>query len=208
MTLNLDKLAWLFIFVGLIVFDLLNGFLIGSGALGRGGIASPSQLGRAVLVVMLIIAALQSSRLFLGFLILVLALVMRETGAAFEHHQIAGYFYTLITLLKFSLPFLAIFLVFDPQISGLILRYLRWGLLLIALTLIVSLVMGIGSPTYTSGGFGTKAFFASGNGIYISMKGMALENGVEGGIVKVRNLSSEKEFQAKVLNEKSVKVQL
>ena len=50
--------------------------------------------------------------------------------------------------------------------------------------------------------------FASGNGIYISMKGMALENGVEGGIVKVRNLSSEKEFQAKVLNEKSVKVQL
>ena len=50
--------------------------------------------------------------------------------------------------------------------------------------------------------------FASGNGIYISMKGMALENGVEGGVVKVRNLSSEKEFQAKVLNEKSVKVQL
>ena len=50
--------------------------------------------------------------------------------------------------------------------------------------------------------------FASGKGIYISMKGMALENGVEGGIVKVRNLSSDKEFQAKVLNEKSVKVQL
>ena len=50
--------------------------------------------------------------------------------------------------------------------------------------------------------------FASGNGIYISMKGMALESGVEGGIVKVRNLSSDKEFQAKVLNEKSVKVQL
>ena len=50
--------------------------------------------------------------------------------------------------------------------------------------------------------------FASGTGIYITMKGMALENGVEGGFVKVRNLSSDKEFQAKVLNEKSVKVQL
>jgi flagella basal body P-ring formation protein FlgA len=50
--------------------------------------------------------------------------------------------------------------------------------------------------------------YASGSGIYISMKGMALENGVEGGFVKVRNLSSDKEFQAKVLNEKSVKVQL
>lgn len=50
--------------------------------------------------------------------------------------------------------------------------------------------------------------FASGSGIYISMKGMALENGVEGGFVKIRNISSDKEFQAKVLNEKSVKVQL
>mgnify|MGYP001157028428 CR=1 FL=1 len=50
--------------------------------------------------------------------------------------------------------------------------------------------------------------FASGNGIYVTMKGMALENGVEGGFVMVRNLSSDKEFQAKVLNENSVKVHL
>lgn len=50
--------------------------------------------------------------------------------------------------------------------------------------------------------------FASGNGIYVTMKGMSLEDGVEGGMVKVRNLSSEKEFQAKVLNENSVKVHL
>ena len=50
--------------------------------------------------------------------------------------------------------------------------------------------------------------FASGNGIYVTMKGMALQNGVEGGLVKVRNLSSEKEFQARVLNENSVKVHL
>ena len=50
--------------------------------------------------------------------------------------------------------------------------------------------------------------FASGNGIYVTMKGMSLEDGVEGGMVKIRNLSSEKEFQAKVLNENSVKVHL
>ncbi len=50
--------------------------------------------------------------------------------------------------------------------------------------------------------------FASGNGIYVTMKGMALENGVEGGNVTVRNLSSDKKFQAKVLNENSVKVRL
>jgi flagella basal body P-ring formation protein FlgA len=50
--------------------------------------------------------------------------------------------------------------------------------------------------------------FASGNGIYVTMKGMALEDGVEGGNVTVKNLSSKKEFQAKVLNENSVKVHL
>ena len=50
--------------------------------------------------------------------------------------------------------------------------------------------------------------FASGNGIYVTMKGMALSDGVEGGVVNVRNLSSEKQFPAKVLNENSVKVHL
>ena len=50
--------------------------------------------------------------------------------------------------------------------------------------------------------------FASGNGIFVTMKGLALEDGVEGSFVKVRNLSSDKEFHAKVLNENSVKVHL
>ena len=50
---------------------------------------------------------------------------------------------------------------------------------------------------------------ASGNGIYVTMKGMALEDGVEGGLVKIKNLSSDKTFSyAKVLNENSVKVHL
>ena len=50
--------------------------------------------------------------------------------------------------------------------------------------------------------------FASGNGIYVTMKGMALGDGVAGGVVNIRNLSSDKEFPAKVLNENSVKVHL
>jgi flagella basal body P-ring formation protein FlgA len=50
--------------------------------------------------------------------------------------------------------------------------------------------------------------FASGNGIFVTMKGLALEDGVAGSLVKVKNLSSKKEFLAKVLNESSVKVHL
>lgn len=50
--------------------------------------------------------------------------------------------------------------------------------------------------------------FASGKGIYVTMKGLALEDGAMDSFVKVRNLSSDKEFRAKVLNENSVKVSL
>jgi flagella basal body P-ring formation protein FlgA len=50
--------------------------------------------------------------------------------------------------------------------------------------------------------------YASGKGIYVTMKGLALENGHMDSLVKVRNLSSDKEFHAKVLSENSVKVSL
>jgi flagella basal body P-ring formation protein FlgA len=48
--------------------------------------------------------------------------------------------------------------------------------------------------------------FASGKGIFVEMKGQAMEDGVEGSFVRIRNISSNREFQAKVLNENSVKV--
>jgi flagella basal body P-ring formation protein FlgA len=50
--------------------------------------------------------------------------------------------------------------------------------------------------------------YASGKGIYVTMKGLALEDGQMDSLVKVRNLSSDKEFHAKVLSENSVKVSL
>jgi len=50
--------------------------------------------------------------------------------------------------------------------------------------------------------------FASGNGIYVTMKGIALEPGVKDSTVRVKNISSEKEFRAKVLDGNSVKVHL
>ena len=48
--------------------------------------------------------------------------------------------------------------------------------------------------------------FASGKGIFVEMKGQAMEDGVEGSFVRIKNISSNREFQAKVLNETSVKV--
>jgi flagella basal body P-ring formation protein FlgA len=50
--------------------------------------------------------------------------------------------------------------------------------------------------------------FASGNGIYVTMKGVALEDGVRDSMVRIKNISSQKEFRAKVLDANSVKVYL
>ena len=50
--------------------------------------------------------------------------------------------------------------------------------------------------------------YASGRGIYVTMKGVALEDGALESVVKVKNLSSDKVFHAKVLNQSSVKVHL
>ena len=50
--------------------------------------------------------------------------------------------------------------------------------------------------------------FASGHGIYVTMKGLVLEDGSLDSFVRVKNLSSEKEFNAKVISENSVKVNL
>ena len=48
--------------------------------------------------------------------------------------------------------------------------------------------------------------YAAAKGLYISMKGLAMQDGGNGEYIKIRNLSSKQEFQAKVLNENSVKV--
>jgi len=48
--------------------------------------------------------------------------------------------------------------------------------------------------------------FGNGKGIYITMKGLAMQDGGSGEYIKIRNVSSKQEFQAKVLNENSVKV--
>jgi flagella basal body P-ring formation protein FlgA len=40
------------------------------------------------------------------------------------------------------------------------------------------------------------------------MPGVSFDDGVQGGVIKIRNISSDKEFFAKVLNKNSVKVNL
>jgi flagella basal body P-ring formation protein FlgA len=48
--------------------------------------------------------------------------------------------------------------------------------------------------------------YASGKGVYVSMKGVAMQDGGNGEYITVKNVNSKQEFQAKVMNENSVKV--
>lgn len=154
-----------FIFVCLPLFDMVNGFLVVRGYLPAGGLASPSQLGRLIATLILIIACYRSKisivwvAVISGFLlieILIGIITSNVIGTLFG-------FLTVYRIIYVYLMFIALrkYLKSDISLLG---KYLKLNLNLICLSIIFGFVTGLGNSTY-GWGFGTKGFFASGNGV-------------------------------------------
>ena len=154
-----------FIFVCLPLFDMVNGFLVVRGYLAEGGLASPSQLGRLIATLILIIACYRSKisivwvAVISGFLlieILIGIITSNMIGTLFG-------FLTVYRIIYVYLMFIALrkYLKSDISLLG---KYLKLNLNLICLSIIFGFVTGLGNSTY-GWGFGTKGFFASGNGV-------------------------------------------
>jgi hypothetical protein len=97
--------------------------------------------------------------------VLAIYLVLAEFMFFLLHQNPYGLGYGFLTGLKLCVLYGCSIMVLDPRDRELILRYAKTGLLLIAIALILSLLFDLGRSTYSSGGYGTKSFFASGNGI-------------------------------------------
>lgn len=174
MNISLSKAFFWFVFVGIIAFDLLNGFLIAQKIIPAGGIFSPSQLGRLfILVVMLYWVASDKISLSL-FLVLLIPLICVELLSGLVHQQLAGVTYGLISSMKLAVLFVPLLVTLERTSAQQIAHYFVMGIALMSLVLFISLVLGIGLPTYGSGGFGTKSFFASGNDIGMYLGASAL----------------------------------
>jgi hypothetical protein len=165
------KVVFTYLFLILPIFDMLNGFLVVGGYISAGGIASPSQLGRLIATCMLLIIAYRH-RLNVVWGVVVIYPICVEVLSGFLHQNDFGFIYGVISSYKLIYLFLMciVFCFFckkaeDMRLLG---AFLKANLLLISFSLVFSLLTGLGNDTYGYG-FGTKGFFASGNGIGVYM---------------------------------------
>lgn len=155
------------LFVILPVFDAINGYLVVKGIIASAGIASPSQLGR-LLVSLLLVYILISKKLGVTALLPLCYLVLIEVVSGLFHQSQYGFTYGVLSAYKIGyLILLTVILNYYSSTSDGLQRlgvFFKYNLIIIASILYFSTVTGIGNSTYGFG-FGTKGFFASGNGL-------------------------------------------
>lgn len=148
--------------------DALTGYLVLSGITSESSIGSPSQLLRGCLFLMSISFIRKSSvNTFYFFAIYFISV---EILNFFLYTNIKGLVIALVTAYKLLYPiciYLALKnLVFKQVLSFDDIKKLFFNsAFLYSIGIIVPFFLNIGFPTYEDGGFGTKGFFASGNGL-------------------------------------------
>lgn len=165
--LSYCRLLLICLFILLPIFDAINGYLVVKGVIASAGLASPSQLGR-LMVTALIFYILVSKKLTVLPVFLLLYLLTVETFSALYHQSQYGFTYGIVSAYKLGyLMLLTIILKHYTKTEEGINQlgiFLKYNLIIIASMLYFSTITGIGNSTYGFG-FGTKSFFASGNGL-------------------------------------------
>lgn len=160
------------IFYGLPFADLLTGFLLSSGLASEGGLSSPSQLARMLLLALLGLR-LRPSEAGIVAAVLGLALVS-ETFGAFHHQSTYGVGIGLAN--GFKLAYIAtLAFVLSGWISKghlAIEELLSLALnsaFIYSTNVVLALFLGFGEKTYGAGTFGTKGFVPSNNGLSMTL---------------------------------------
>ncbi len=174
--LNERSFILCFIFYCLPFFDMMTGFLVVKGTIAEGSLASPSQVGRAVAGILLLYAA-SKNRMGTSWLFILLWMIIVELQAGLGFGPSFGVIFGFATVYKltyFWLLFTVLAYYAKQNIHDLG-KFLKYNLIFISCSIIFSAITGVGNPTY-GWGFGTKGFFASGNGLglYLGIGGLIL----------------------------------
>lgn len=165
--LSFRSLLLLSVFILLPLFDALNGYLVVKGLIAEAGIASPSQIGR-LLVSILLVYILYASKQGIIPVFLFVYLFIVEVISALYHGSQYGFTYGVVSAYKLGYLILLTIIIKrysqTPQGMRQLGFYCKINLVIISSLLYFSTVTGIGNSTYGFG-FGTKSFFASGNGL-------------------------------------------
>jgi hypothetical protein len=148
-------------------FDAINGYLVVKGMIASAGLASPSQLGRlSVSIFLVYIIAVKKLSVWPIFLFVYLFIV--EVYSGLFHINQYGFTYGVISAYKLGYLILLTMVLkhYSQTTEGMnqLGTFFKYNLIIIASMLYFSTVTGIGNSTYGFG-FGTKSFFASGNGL-------------------------------------------
>ncbi len=160
------------IFYALPFSDLLTGMLLSFGLANEGGLSSPSQLARMLLLVLL---STRLRNVQMGIIASILGLVMvSEIIGAFFHQSGYGvgigfangfklaYVTTLVLVLS---DWIAEREISPEELAGHALN----GGMIYAINVILALVLGFGEKTYGEENFGTKGFVPSNNGLSMTL---------------------------------------
>lgn len=159
------------VFVSLFFFaspfvDALTGFTIFTGILNEGSLFSPSQIFRLFLTVLAFYLLKFREAVFVAFLMSLFLII--ELLSLSLHQNISGFFVGLVYAYKLVFIVIVFFVLNssfrDDENLSLLEKFVK-GSFIYALLLLLSIVFGIDKSTYAEGTFGSKGFFASGNGL-------------------------------------------
>jgi len=163
------KLVLLMLFIMLPFFDMLTGYGIENGYLSEGGLASPSQIGR-LFVLGFFTYLIVKHRINIRLLYILVPLISIEFLSGLYLQDILGFLTGILSVYKLAyiliIGIVLTFLVKESNDLRDLASFLKINVLLISTSIYFSAFTGLGSSTY-GWGFGTKSFFASGNGLGI-----------------------------------------
>lgn len=148
--------------------DLITGLLVSIGIAEEGGLGSPSQFLRVL--ILLFGGFFLSKRSVLVFVGLALYFLLLESTVFFWSSTIIPFMKGLNV--SFKILFAYLFYSLCKQLIdehkltiGSFLHYFYISAFVYSVAIIIPYILGIGLPNYDEGSFGTKGFFASGNGL-------------------------------------------
>ncbi|HDZ8847585.1 TPA: O-antigen ligase family protein [Aeromonas veronii] len=176
--LSIHRVIIFYVVVVLTLFDMLNGYMVIAKIIPDNGLASPSQIGRLFAILILFFFVIYK-RLSARWVYGLVYLTCIEIYGAYLHGNPAGFLFGLVNISKLLYLYLVYLVIIDylksDYQSGIsyIGLTIKINLVIISFSLIFSTVTGLGNSTY-SFGFGTKSFFASGNGLGLYIGVMTL----------------------------------
>lgn len=149
-------------------FDALTGFLVHTGIFGEAFVGSPSQLLRFSIVAMSI--RYISRQDFYWLILLITYLVSVEAYSFLLHGNSSGLITSFSLMYKIIYPFFLFFALktlVEMEIVPLekIYKAFFTSGVLYSIGILVPFLLGVGVSTYSTGAFGQKGFYASGNAV-------------------------------------------